>query len=695
MNAPTRYSDAQIAAALEACAREPVHIPGAIQPAGGLVSLDGTMRQVRQVSANLEEILGIGVAEALCHSPRELLGERLLDRLQRELADRERLPAALTTRIRVKGRERHLHVVAYRSGSRLVVELEPLARPDERRLLALVNEWLVQVGEIDDEERLLQALTRMVQRLTGHERVMVYRFDEQWNGRVVAEHRLPPAESFLGHHFPASDIPAQVRRLYDINRVRSIPDAAAAPIPLVPATDPHDPAPLDLSRGSLRAVSPIHQEYLRNMGVGASLSIAMHDEGRLWGLLACHGLGPTSLSAADRDAARALVQIALPRLMLIRARAEARLLQSIHDSRDLLAGERGQLVDPGEMVKRHGQQWLDLLRAAGVALVQGDRVHGVGRRPEDRRLEAMAAWLGHHQRHDMPWATQALGDTPLAEWQQDDLCGLLAAPLPTDERRPAWLMLFRHEQREARRWAGKPEDVPMERDGRLIMTPRRSFAQWQEEVAGRSRAWGAMERRAAGDLAEDLAVLASGHQIHRLNVQLSRVNEQLQSLAFSDSLTGSWNRYRMEQAIDAALNAAERYGHPCAVLLFDVDHFKQFNDTHGHEAGDRVLVEITRALQTTLRDSDILGRWGGEEFMVLASHCDGQGALPLAERLRRCVEEVELGELGRVTISIGVAGWHPGDTRKRLVARADEAMYRAKQNGRNRVEQAAESAAQA
>ncbi|MDI5922232.1 diguanylate cyclase [Halomonas sp. LR5S13] len=695
MNAPTCYSDAQIAAALEACAREPVHIPGAIQPAGCLISLDAAMRQVRQVSANLEEVLGIGVAEALRCSPRALLGERLFDRLKRELADQERLPAALTIRRRVKGRECYLHVVAYRSGARLVVELEPLARSDERRLLALVNEWLVQVGEIDDAERLLQALTRMVQRLTGHERVMVYRFDEQWNGRVVAEHRLPLAESFLGHHFPASDIPAQVRRLYDINRVRSIPDAAAAPIPLMPATDPQDPAPLDLSRGVLRAVSPIHQEYLSNMGVAASLSIAMHDEGRLWGLLACHGLSPRPLAAVERDAARALVQIAVPRLMLIRARDEARLLQSIHDSRDLLAGERGLLVDPGKMVKRHGQQWLDLLRAAGVALVEEDRAHGVGRRPDDGRLKAMAEWLGRHQRHDTPWSTQTLGETPLADWQQGDLCGLLAAPLPTDARRPAWLMLFRHEQREARRWAGKPEDVPTERDGKLIMTPRRSFAQWQDEVKGRCPAWGAIERRAAGDLAEDLAVLASGHQIHRLNVQLSRANDQLQSLAFSDSLTGSWNRYRMEQAIDASLNAAERYGHPCAVLLFDVDHFKRFNDTHGHEAGDRVLVEITRALQASLRDSDTLGRWGGEEFLVLASHCEGQGALHLAERLRRCVEGVDLAELGRVTISIGVASWHPGDTRKRLVARADEAMYRAKQNGRNRVEQAADGAAQA
>ncbi|MBS9403418.1 diguanylate cyclase [Halomonas sp. TRM85114] len=685
MNQSIPYSRAQIDAALDACAREPVHIPGAIQSAGCLISLDSEMRQVRQVSANIEIFLGVSVAEALQAHPSDLIGKRLLTRLRQALLDQECLPNALTAQRRVKERMRRFHVVAYRSGSRVVVELEPLNQPGERRLLATVNEWLVQVSQLDDLDALLQALTRGVQQLTRYERVMVYRFDEQWNGQVVAEHRVAEAGAFLGHHFPASDIPVQVRRLYDINRVRSIPDAAAAPVALMPARDPQDATPLDLSRGSLRAVSPIHREYLANMGVSASLSIAMHDEGRLWGLLACHGFGPRELSPAVRDAARALVQITLPRMMLLRARAEARLLHDVHDSRDLLAGERGQLEDPEAMLQRHGQQWLDLLRASGVALVLHGRVSGVGRLPDATHLLGMAEWLNRHQQHDAPWYSQRLVDTPLAEWQQGDLCGLLAAPLPSDTRQSHWLMLFRTEQRETRRWAGNPEDIPMERHGQLIMTPRRSFGQWQEEIKGRSHGWSEIERRAAGDLAEDLAVLVSGREIAKLNGRLNQVNAQLKSLAYSDALTGAWNRYRMEQAIDAALNAAERHAQPFTLLLFDIDHFKHFNDTHGHEAGDRVLVELTRAVQAGLRDSDALGRWGGEEFIALASHTDLEGGTRLAERLRQCVEALAFDELGQVTISLGVASWQPGDTRKQLVVRADQAMYRAKHGGRNQV----------
>ncbi|MCL7941807.1 diguanylate cyclase [Halomonas sp. ATCH28] len=693
MNASTRYSDAQIAAALEACAREPVHIPGAIQPAGCLISLDGALRQVRQVSANIEAFLGISVADALAGEPKGVLGTELMDLLDTALVRQDQPTCVLTARRDVQGERRRFHVVAYHSGDSIVVELEYLMCPDGHRLLEKVNDWLVEARQIDDIDTLFDALTRRVQELTGHERVMVYRFDEQWNGRVVAETRQPMAESFLDHHFPASDIPAQVRRLYDINRVRSIPDAAAEPVPLVPATDPHDSAPLDLSRGALRAVSPIHQEYLRNMGVGASLSIAMHDEGRLWGLLACHGLGPMPLEADLRDALCALAQIAMPRMMLLRTRTDTRLLHDIHDSNEILSDERGRLLGPDGLVQRHGAQWLELLDANGIALVTGKEISGMGALPDEENLVAMADWLSRHQRHDTPWHTQSLAMTPLAPWQEGDLCGLLAVALPTEPSH--WLMLFRREQRHSRRWAGKPEDTPMIRDGQLVMTPRRSFAQWQDEVKGQSHAWRDIECRAAGDLTKNLAVLTSSHEIAQLNEKLHHANRKLKSLAYSDSLTGSWNRYRMEQAIDAALSAAERHGHPCAVLLFDVDHFKQFNDTHGHEAGDRVLVEITRALQATLRDTDTLGRWGGEEFLVLASHCEGQGAVHLAERLRRCVEDIDLAELGRVTISIGVASWHPGDTRKRLVARADEAMYRAKENGRNRVEQAAGSAAQA
>lgn len=673
------YSEAEIQAAVEACAREPVHIPGAIQPTGCLVSLDADMGRVRQVSANIEDFLGISVADILAGEPREVLGDELMDLLETERVkpDSSASVLAATAQGDLAGKRRYFHVVTYPSDDAFVVELEFQMCPDGHRLPDKVNDWLAEVGQINDIDTLLDALTRWVQRLTGHERVMVYRFDEQWNGRVVAETRLPVAESFLDHYFPASDIPPQVRRLYDMNRARSIPDVVAPAIPLVPPNGPGESAPLDMSRGVLRAVAPIHQEYLSNMGVGAALSIAMHEEGRLWGLLACHGLEPRPLEADLRDVLCNLVSIAMQRLMILRARADTRLLHGIHESNEMLFEESGHLLGPDGLIQRNGARWLELLDAEGIALVTGNQSSGTGTVPAEGNLVAMADWLSRHQQQHSFWHTDALGETPLAPWQEGNLCGLLAVALPTDTTH--WLMLFRREQRYSKRWAGKPEDTPMIRDGQLVLTPRRSFAQWKEEVRGHSRAWSAITCRATGDLAKTLAVLTSGHEIDQLN-------EQLKSLAYNDSLTGIWNRYCMEQAIDAEINAAERHDRPFAVLLYDIDHFKHFNDTYGHEAGDEVLVTLSSVLQKDLRPTDNLGRWGGEEFLVLARDCDLDDGMQLAERLRQSAEALDLGKLGGVTISMGVAVWRHGDDPKALVDRADQAMYRAKEGGRNRVE---------
>ncbi|MEQ6916624.1 sensor domain-containing diguanylate cyclase [Halomonas aquatica] len=675
----THYSDAEIAAALEECAREPVHIPGAIQPMGCLVSLDANLGRIRQVSANIENFLGISVTDALAGEPRKVLGDKLMDLLDTKLVKEDGSASVLTAQGEVQGERRRYHVVAYPSGDAFVVELEYQMCPDGHLLMDKVNDWLVEVRRIDDTDTLLDALTQLVQAWTGHERVMVYRFDEQWNGRVVAETCLPVAESYLDHSFPASDIPPQVRRLYDFNRVRSIPDALAPPVPVVPPCGPGETAPLDMSRGVLRAVAPIHQEYLTNMGVGSSLSIAMYEEEKLWGLLAFQGLKPRTLEADLRDALCTLVQIAMQRLRELRTRADTHLLQGIHDSNEILSDEKWRLLGPDDLIKRHGAQWLELLDASGIALVTGKKSRGMGALPDEENLVAMADSLNRHQPRDTAWHTQSLAKTPLATWQEGDLCGLLAVPLPLPTETPHWLMFFRPEQRHSRRWAGKPEDIPMIRNGQLILAPRRSFAQWQEEVRGRSRAWRAIECRAAGDLAKNLAVLTSSHEIAKLN-------EKLKSLAYSDSLTGTWNRFRMEQAIDAELNAAERHDRPFAVLLLDIDYFKHFNDTQGHEVGDEVLVTLSRVLQNILRPTDLLGRWGGEEFLVLASDCDLIGGRHLAERLRQSAEALDLGKLGSVTISVGVTIWRPGDTRKGLVARADQAMYQAKEGGRNRVE---------
>lgn len=254
---------------------------------------------------------------------------------------------------------------------------------------------------------------------------------------------------------------------------------------------------------------------------------------------------------------------------------------------------------------------------------------------------------------------------------------MLAVPLPIRDPRDAWLLFFRSEKAETRLWAGNPEKTIDLQSGRL--SPRTSFASWKETVRGKSAIWLAVELRAPTDLASDLAVLIAAGEIRQLN-------HRLEHLATSDHLTGLWNRYRMEEVIGQEVSVAARYGRPCALVMFDIDHFKRFNDTWGHDAGDEVLVTVARTVSAFMRDADLAGRWGGEEFIVLATNTGLEGATQLAERLRAAIAALEVRDYGSVTASFGVAVHREGDQSRDLVKRADQALYVAKAGGRNRVE---------
>ncbi len=648
--------------------------------------LNAELTRVLQVSANLSGVLGVAVDQALRSAPDDLLDVRLVRRLKRALGGHPGPQLPLVLRRQVGGRTTELQLLVYPSDDRLVLEFEPLPPARAARPLAAVNQWLAALSEGESRRGLLEVLAAGVRDTTGYERAMVYQFDVDWHGEVVAESLAPGLASFLGHRFPASDIPPQVRDLYGVNPVRSIPDATAAPVPLAPPADPLGRGPLDLSPGNLRAASPVHLRYLATMGVRASLSLAIHRAGELWGLVACHGVKARGLSPRRRDAALALVRMATQRLFLLEARDNSRYLQRVLDSRELISEYRGKLLSPAELVRSHGQAWLDLFAARGLALVIRRDIAAQGERPDDAVLLRLVNRLtaGHHQ--PGPWVTDNLGASMLGDVKGlEDFPGLMALRLPVDSP-PGWMLWFRRERVVTHRWAGRPVDVPEIRDGRPVLGPRHSFDTWVEEVHGLSHPWLPIERQAALDLAEDLAVAISAQRIAELNKQLQQANRELALLAHTDALTQSWNRYRMELALDEELSASDRYDRPCSVLLFDVDHFKQFNDRHGHEAGDRVLSGLAASVKASLRPTDHLGRWGGEEFIVLAANTELEGARELGERLRRDIAGVDFGALGAVTISVGVAQRAAGESRKSLVARADEAMYRAKQRGRNRVE---------
>lgn len=687
-------NDEEFRKALENCAREPVHIPGAIQPNGCLLCFDTDITRVHQVSENVGDFFGIAAEEVLAAAPEALLGKDGVKDIRSALQRHGDTTITLTIRHSRADDRCDLHVTLYRSDAVIVVELERDSQQGTIALLSEMNTWLANVAAARSVPELLETLVEAVRELAGFDRTMVYAFDNDWNGTVLAESRSPEAASFLDHRFPATDIPAQVRSLYLQNPLRCIFEAGSESVPLVPECNPLTEKPLDMTHGVLRAVSSVHARYLQNMGVTASMSVAIRSEHGLWGLLACHGFKPLDISPSQRDVLRIVTETVANRLFLLEANAEKAYLQRVRDSRALLSEVRGSLHEAATLVQEHGRDWLELFNACGIALVHQSTIAGVETIPDNKALVKLREWLEERVPRSGIWFSDAVHSEP--RFPEHVLparcCGLLAVRLIVEDSTPGWLLLFREEWPVTHVWAGKGKDTVESIDGSIVLTPRNSFEAWREEVRGHSVPWEEMQCLAAIDLAEDLEVLLAAQEIGKLNaslqrerMQLEKANRKLERIAQTDALTHVWNRRRMEEAIDSQIAKAERTQQEFALVLFDVDHFKRVNDELGHEVGDDVLVRIAGIINRELRGGDNLARWGGEEFVVLASDTSAETGRILAERLRRQVEAADFGPAGKVTISLGVAAWRHGDKRTVLIRRADEAMYAAKGSGRNSV----------
>lgn len=176
------------------------------------------------------------------------------------------------------------------------------------------------------------------------------------------------------------------------------------------------------------------------------------------------------------------------------------------------------------------------------------------------------------------------------------------------------------------------------------------------------------------------------HERDRAEDELYRVNALLENQATTDFLTGIANRRKFIDLLEAGIREAKRYSLPLSLIFFDIDHFKSINDGFGHEVGDRVLSEIASLVNAAIRESDAFARFGGEEFIILVHNNDVKTGKDLAEKIRQVIEHHRFAEVQTVTCSFGVAQFYPDDTAETIINRADEAMYAAKQNGRNRVE---------
>jgi diguanylate cyclase (GGDEF)-like protein len=668
---------------LTQCAMEPIQIIGHIQPHGLLVALSEPDLIVRHVSTNIFPLLGISADAVLGGSFETILGTQLYQTFRSQILSDKPLSASPIC-VPVGDREVEMHAAAHRHDGVLILELELVHGAYSLESLELTAHVRIPVTRMEQAGDILE-LSRLaadeIRRLSGFDRVMVYRFDQDWNGEVIAEAVGSVPVLYLGSRFPESDIPAQARQLLLVNPSRSIANVAATPVPIVPQIGPVTGRPLDLTFSSLRSVSPIHLTYLRNMHVQSSMTVSIIVNHRLWGMMACHGATPHRLDYVTRSVCELLVQIFASQVAL---RIDNAALQSRLTSRRTLEKVMAEIEaseSPGHAERFEYPQLLDLLGADGLVSRVNEVVSFHGVTLEEERLLPIVAKLQSISSRGVASSNMLGLLDASATAYADKVSGALYIGLM--EGTGDYLLLLRRELPETLVWAGNPnKSVSLDEGGRL--RPRTSFAAWKETVRGRSQPWSELELENATLVREQLLRLREAHK-------LRKSEEHVRHLANHDALTGLLNRHSIHVQLEQCVHKATVDCSSLVVLFIDLDHFKPINDRYGHAAGDKILKITAKRMQHMVRPEDIVGRLGGDEFIVILPGLKlDSDALKVVERILRAVEkplEIDNGIRVSVTASIGLSRFPvDGSTSETLISRSDVAMYRVKASGGNAFE---------
>lgn len=507
------------------CQDEPIRTPGAIQPHGFVILLSEDNLAVTGLSTNAPELLrqAFDLGEPATAGARFTLPESLTQKLRKTLDD-PKIPWPLSFSL-----NRLQFSISRRDGRVMVC-----GEPEDSTSGITVADLAALIAEVKSArsvEELLNTAAKAVRSITGFDRVMVYRFAEDWHGEVVAQSRAAGMTSYLGMHFPAADIPAQARALYLENEIRMIADVDAETVPIQSLSGLAVDTRPDLTDCALRAVSPIHLQYLRNMGVAASMSISLIRDGKLWGLIACHHSAPRYVSLGARLSAKLVGDVLSLGLRLVEDAEimEQRLQHRVFQSRVVEQCLKSDELVP--TISKASQQFLKLFDADCFAIINQGVVVSTGEGPSDDQFVLLANHVGEMLKTDQ----QAIVswnhcETELFPGQSTIAAGVLAlAPSLDFDVLCLWT---RKEEPLTINWAGRNEEQSHD-----PLNPRASFAQWAEIRRGVAKAWKNWELESADELLVALQKLAlrQMESLQRLSENLARSNRDLEDFAFMAS----------------------------------------------------------------------------------------------------------------------------------------------------------------
>ena len=480
-------SEQELEDALKECAREPIHIPGSIQPYGMLFVLEGDDHHVIQVSSNIQTWLPqFTVGDVLYKPLSDIIGKEQAEQIRHIVVERSLMPIQSTI---IKIDDIWFDAVAHRVDEQIIVELEivddkkSLVRDffyDELRDFAVGLRTAVTLPELFD------FVTTKIRDITGFDRVKLYRFDENWNGEVVGESKAEYMPSYRGLHFPASDIPEQARKLYMTNYIRQIADVSYAPVPIVPPLHPDSDKPLDMSLSVLRSVSPVHVQYLANMGIHASMSVSIIQDGKLWGLVACHHNVGYHVPYRVRMVSEIMGHIFSAQLSSLEGLRDKEAQQKRNLIVERLSAGLKADFNLEELLNGRQALALSALDANGMAVMTRKRMLLFGETPNEATVKALANWIQAQTSgvYSTQEAETLFGDVPALHKLKG---GFLAAPISSTKS--DYIIWFRSSVQQQVNWAGSPEKSAAQTRAGYRLMPRSSFELWKETVKHKSKPW--------------------------------------------------------------------------------------------------------------------------------------------------------------------------------------------------------------
>ena len=520
------------------CDSEPIHLIRFVQSHACLLACRLPDLQIQQLSDNAESFIGHNVDHLLSSTLYEFFDTATISQIKEGLAAPDGFKGVNPIKAQIdKKKQTHFYnIIAHiNDDNLLILEIEPIADNISTSKFQYILSNAIQNVQEANMANLFEVTAREVKKITQYDRVMLYRFDQDYNGEVIAEAKEDHLESFLHIRYPASDIPKQARALFLKNKVRLLKDVTSEPASVLPLVHPETKQPLDMTHTVARGLSPIHLEYLGNMGVGASLNIAIILNDQLWGLIACHHTKAKYLDYSLRIACQFIGQIFSGHLALQAANDFRESTLESNITRTTLFEQMSSDYDILHGLTKEKISILDLVDCQGAAVITENQITRLGKTPKEAAIRQLAVWLEDKTDTAVFTTVELPKIYPPALEFKDTAAGLMA--IKFTDKPSEYVLWFRPETVQEVHWGGNPKKVAVPRKDGAGISPRKSFDKWKELVKNTARPWQKYERNTAIALRNDIKsfIVQKFKEIQKLNQKVVTAYKELESFSYSVS----------------------------------------------------------------------------------------------------------------------------------------------------------------